>query len=138
MIRKASDTTKSRGDFGETAAARHLSAKGYRVTARNLRLGRYEIDILAENKEHIVFVEVKSRTVPYLDPDGPSPYAITPAMAVNKEKQRHIVSAARAYLGAHPTDKLPRLDVIEVYIREKGSSFEVLRINHIENAFGAR
>ena len=130
-------TTKFCGDFGETEASRYLRKKGFRIKERNYRASGYEIDIIAENRELIVFVEVKARTVPYLDADGTSPYAVTPAMAVNKEKQRHIVSAARQYLGSHPTDKMIRLDVVEIYLRDNSSSLEVLKIHHIENAFGA-
>ena len=130
-------TTKRRGDFGETATAKYLAKKGYRILARNLHLSHYEIDIVAENREFLVFIEVKSRTVPYLTESGESPYAITPAMAVTKEKQRNLVSAARMYLGKYPTDKQPRFDVIEVYLQENGNSFRVLKIHHIENAFGA-
>ena len=130
-------TTKQRGDFGEDAVQRYLRRKGYRIVARNLHLSHYEIDIIAENRDFLVFVEVKSRTVPYLDSNGESPFAITPAMAVNKEKQRRLLTAARMYLGMHPTNKQPRLDVAEVYLKEKETSFEVLKIHHIENAFGA-
>ena len=137
MKLRVHETTKSRGDFGEAAAAKYLQKQGFRVKARNVHLSRYEIDIVAEDRQYIVFAEVKSRTVPHLDPDGNSPYAITPAMAVTKEKQRNLVRAARSYLLSHPTDKQPRLDVIEVYLCEKGHTFEVLKIHHIENAFGA-
>lgn len=130
-------TTKERGDFGEKAAAKYLSRKGYSIKARNLRIARYEVDLLAEDKRYLVFVEVKSRTVPYLSADGDTPFSITPAMAVNKEKQRRLVAAARMYLAGHPSEKQPRLDVIEVYLQKTGSSFKVLKIHHIENAFGA-
>ena len=130
-------TTKARGMFGEDAAAKYLTKKGYSIKARNLRISRYEIDLLLENKHSLVFVEVKARTVPYLLPDGSPPYAITPAMAVNKEKQRHLISAARMYLARHPSEKQPRLDVIEVYLKDDGDSFKVLKIHHIEDAFGA-
>ena len=137
MKLRKNETTKSRGDFGEAAAAKYLQKQGFRIKERNLHIGRYEADIIAENRDFLVFVEVKSRTVPHLDKDGASTYAITPAMAVNKEKQRRLVSRARIYLGMHPTDKQPRLDVIEVYLKESGASLEVLKIHHIENAFGA-
>ncbi len=129
-------TTKSRGDYGEHAAEEYLLKNGYKTVERNLRVSKYEIDLIAENKKYLVFVEVKSRTVPYLTVDGQSPFQITPAMAVNKEKQRRILYAARLYLLKHPTKKQPRLDVIEVYLKETGDSFEILRIHHIENAFG--
>ena len=130
------ETTKHRGDIGETAAAKHLSKKGFRIRERNVHLSHYEIDIVAENRDFIVFAEVKSRTVPYLTKEGESPFAITPAMAVTKEKQRKLIAAARMYLGRHPCNKQPRLDVIEVYLQENHHALKVLKIHHIENAFG--
>lgn len=47
--------------MGEDAAARYLKKKGYKITARNYRTPHGELDIIAENKEYIVFVEVKTR-----------------------------------------------------------------------------
>ena len=132
----ADATTKERGAFGENSAAEYLQKKGFRVRARTFHISRYEVDLLVEDDDYLVFVEVKSRTVPYLNADGSSPFSITPAMAVNKEKQRRILYAAQLYLLKYPTEKQPRLDVIEVYLKEKKDSFEVLRIHHIENAFG--
>ena len=127
--------TTERGTLGERAAEEFLLKKGYRTVARNVRISRYEIDLIAENKDFLIFVEVKSRAVPYLTADGSSPFQITPAMAVNKEKQRRILYAAQLYLLKHPTKKQPRLDVIEVYFKKRDDSFDVLKIHHIENAF---
>lgn len=128
------------GVTGEDAAAKFLQKKGFRIVERNLHVKKKELDIIAENKEYFVFVEVKARTVPYLDASGNSPYAITPAMAVNRQKQKFVYTAASRYLLSHPTEKQPRIDVIEVYLKAipntKPQKFEILRIHHIENAFG--
>ena len=128
------------GIAGEDAAARLLQKKGFRILERNLHVKKKEIDIIAESREFLVFVEVKARTVPYLDEKGNSPYPMTPAMAVNRQKQRFVYTAASQYLLRHPTEKQPRIDVIEVYLREipntSPQKFELLRIHHIENAFG--
>ena len=133
--------TKFRGDYGEAIAAKHLKKKGFRILAQNLRIARYEIDILAEDREYLVFAEVKARTVPHLLPDGSSPFSITPAMAVTKTKQRNLVSAARMYRTSHENDKMIRFDVIEVYLKETTRwgrpAFDVLKVHHIENAFDA-
>jgi len=126
---------KLRGEFGETVAADFLTEHGFSITARNLHVSHNEIDLIAENAEYIVFVEVKARTVPYLLKDGSSPYAITPAMAVTKQKQKRLITAASMYLFEHPIEKQPRFDVIEVYLKECGEDFTVLNIHHIENAF---
>ena len=49
------------GQRGERFAARQLRRWGYRVLERNVRLGRYEIDIIAREGNTIAFVEVKTR-----------------------------------------------------------------------------
>ena len=54
-------TTKDIGDIGEKAAAGFLRENGYKITARNKHLSHKEIDIIAEDKSFIVFVEVKTR-----------------------------------------------------------------------------
>ena len=57
-----------------------------------------------------------------------------PARAVDRDKRRHIVRAAKEYLSAHPTKKQPRLDIIEVYLDPVNKRKR--RIVQIENAFG--
>jgi putative endonuclease len=54
-------STSWKGREGETAAARYLAARGYRILARNLRLPGGEIDILCVESGELVFVEVKRR-----------------------------------------------------------------------------
>ena len=58
----------------------------------------------------------------------------TPASAVTYSKQKRTLLAAQAYLNEHSTKKMPRLDVIEVYLDKADNG--VLKINHIEDAFG--
>ena len=54
-------TTKELGALAEEHAARYLASRGCRIRARNYRLPRGpEIDIIAEQKDVLVFVEVKS------------------------------------------------------------------------------
>ena len=50
------------GRKGEDLAHRYLRSAGYTVVARNYRPGEdSEIDIIARQKETLIFVEVKSR-----------------------------------------------------------------------------
>ena len=46
---------------GPAAAARPLRRQGYTILERNVRLGDYEIDIIAREGDTIAFVEVKTR-----------------------------------------------------------------------------
>ncbi|MGH7442244.1 MAG: YraN family protein, partial [bacterium] len=48
------------GLWGEEAAARHLQAKGFRVLQRRWRTKCGELDLVAEDRGTLVFVEVKA------------------------------------------------------------------------------
>lgn len=125
------------GKLGEDVAADHLEKNGYKVTSRNLHVGRNELDIIAEDKEYIVFVEVKTRSCLY--PES-GQYGI-PARAVDVSKRKNTVKAARDYLSSYYGGKQPRIDVIEVYLLEDKSDFKtpkILKVNHIRNAFDSR
>lgn len=113
------------GAKGEKAAAKFLKKSGYKIKKVNYFSAHGEIDIIAENKEYLVFVEVKSRK----DSEENFINYGYPAEAVDKNKQKHIIYTARCYLQRYPIDKAMRFDIIEVYLGES------MRINHIENAF---
>ncbi|MGE0599414.1 MAG: YraN family protein [Dehalococcoidia bacterium] len=49
------------GDFGERVAAHRLESAGMRILARNVRIGRIEIDLVAADGNDVVFVEVRTR-----------------------------------------------------------------------------
>ena len=122
------------GRLGEDQAARFLKKNKFKIIERNLHVSHNEIDIIAISKKQriIAFVEVKARTV---DKDLYSPFG-TPASAVTKEKQRRTIEAARGYLRSNDKyfDFQPRFDVLEIYLDRE--DMNVLKINHIENAFG--
>lgn len=122
------------GRLGEDQAARFLKKNKFKIIERNLHVYHNEIDIIAVSKKQriIAFVEVKARTV---DKDLYSPFG-TPASAVTKEKQRRTIEAARGYLRGNDKyfDFQPRFDVLEIYLDRE--DMKVLKINHIENAFG--
>lgn len=122
------------GRLGEDQAARFLKKNKFKIIERNLHVSHNEIDIIAVSKKQriIAFVEVKARTV---DKDLYSPFG-TPASAVTKEKQRRTIEAARGYLRSNEKyfDFQPRFDVLEIYLDRE--DMKVLKINHIENAFG--
>ena len=105
----------------------------YKIKGRNLHFSHNEIDIVAEDKNYIVFVEVKTRSVDTSDPEYISD---PPSKAVTRDKQSHLLAAARAYLkSAKQSQKQPRMDVIEILIDK--DTRKVLNINHIRNAYGA-
>lgn len=135
IIRLNTNQLGSVGKFGEDAAADYLINNGFSIVERNIKFNRFEIDIIAEDDAHIVFAEVKTRTVNKFT--GNSRYG-PPSSAVTYRKQMNTVSAAREYLRRYKPHKFPRLDVIEVYVnRYDDGKLETDRINHIRNAFPA-
>ena len=125
-------TTTEIGRYGEKLAAKFLKKNRYRIIAKNSHQSHNELDIVAVNKEYIIFVEVKTRSV---GEDLHSEYG-TPAEAVTFLKQKRLIAAAKSFMAKNKKyyKKQPRMDVIEVYLnRENG---KLLKINHFENAFG--
>ena len=123
------NTTKV-GRFGEKIACDYLEKLKFKIVEQNYYASHNEIDIIAENKQYIIFVEVKTRSCSVQDSFDFG----TPATAVTYSKQKRTLLAAQAYLNEHSTKKMPRLDVIEVYLDKADNG--VLKINHIEDAFG--
>ncbi len=122
--------TTSIGRFGENVACDYLKNLKFKILEQNYYASHNEIDIIAENKQYIIFVEVKTRSCSANDRF----IFGTPASAVTYSKQKRTLSAAQSYLNEHPTKKVPRLDVIEVYLDKIDNT--VIKINHIEDAFG--
>ncbi|MBV9498401.1 MAG: YraN family protein [Acidobacteriaceae bacterium] len=95
------------GRRGEDLAHRYLQKLGLAVVARNYKPGEdSEVDIVARQGDIVVFVEVKSRS---------SAEFGNPDRAIDHEKQKHIVRAARAYVRRAGIDwSQVRFDVISV------------------------
>lgn len=109
------------GQKGEDLATDHLKKAGFKILSRNWKWGKHEIDIIAENKDLIVFAEVKTRT---------DDYQMHPVTAVTKEKQKSIIWAADGYLQKFKINKESRFDVITII--KNSDSYQ---IDHIEGAF---
>lgn len=117
--------TKLLGRWGEAAAAEYLRKKGYRIVAAGYRTRLGEIDLIAENRRVLAFVEVKTRK---------NADFAQARDAVDRRKQGKIIQTAKLYLAGHETKKEVRLDVIEVYAPQ-GIETADPQIIHIENAF---
>lgn len=126
------------GKFGEDVAVDFLEKEGYKIVGRNLKFGRHELDIIAEDRYFLVFVEVKTRSCSH--PES-SDYG-NPGRAVTYKKRTDTIRATYDYLKTHGTQKQPRIDVIEVFLQHVGDNRatppQILNINHIRNAFDSR
>lgn len=109
------------GAKGEQLALEFLKKEGYKIQEQNYRCSLGEIDLIAKDKETIVFVEVKTRkSIQYGAPE----------MAVNAFKKKQITRVALNYLlrkGEKNVDS--RFDVVSVFLGDKS------HIELIKNAF---
>lgn len=113
------------GRWGEELAARYIKNKRFKVIAMNYYCRMGEIDIIAQNKKYVVFIEVKLRK------NSTHGYA---REFVTQQKQEKLRTAAQLWLSQNPTGLQPRFDVVEIYAPQ-GMDTEKPIINHIENAF---
>ncbi len=108
-LRGRDPAAASAGAAGEALAAETLTAKGWRVLARNWRNPadrREELDLVCADGEVLVFVEVKARAADALVPGY---------FTVDARKKRVLLRAARAYLrGLRRPPRTVRFDVVEV------------------------
>ena len=95
------------GAKGENLALDFLEQKGYKILEKNCRSERYEIDIIAEYQNTVIFVEVKTRS---------SDYYGFPEEAVNITKQEHILKAAEDYVFMHDIKNEIRFDIVSIII----------------------
>lgn len=106
------------GNAGEDLACRYLEKQGFKILERNKHYSRFcEIDIIAEFKNTIVFVEVKTRKS---DNFG------TPFEAISKTKYDNIKKGVQYYLSENKV-KNYRIDVIGITLKPE------MKIEHLKN-----
>ena len=110
----------SLGEKAEKLAIIYLKQKGHRIRHTNWRYKHKELDIISEDRNELVFSEVKCRTGDMTEPFD----------AVTKTKQRFIIDAANAYIEKYDIDKEVRFDIISIVA--KGKTY---KIEHIDDAF---
>jgi len=112
------------GRLGEEAVARWLQERGYDIVARNARVGRLELDIVARNGSLLVFCEVRSRRA--------SAY-VHPALTFDAAKRARVRRAAARWLERErPRRDGVRFDAAAVLL--EGPSMEP-HIEYYEGAF---
>jgi putative endonuclease len=111
------------GKEGEQAARDFLISKGYTVRETNWRLGRLEIDIVAQeplaNRLHIIEVKTRSSIEHY-----------DPMESITRAKIRNLVNAANGYISHYQLRLSVQYDVM--IIEGKAPDFT---IHYYPNAF---
>lgn len=96
---------RKRGTAYEAIAAQYLEKYGVKILEKNYRTARGEVDIIALDKDILVFIEVKYRK----NAEFGQPWE-----AVFEAKQRRICRAAEQYCYTRHTDRQVRYDVISI------------------------
>ena len=109
------------GKKSEILAEKYLLDKDYLIHFKNKRVGRFEVDLVCQDKDVIVFVEVKTSA---------SNRIKNPYDAVTHSKQMRIIKVADTVLKKHFPVNEARFDIISIIIKNGKPQFE-----HLKNAF---
>lgn len=111
------------GRLGERLARDTIKKKGYRIIETNFRCRSGEIDIVAQKKDCLVFVEVRTKSNLNFG---------SPEESITAIKKRRLVSLAFTYMETH--QDLPSLWRIDVVAIETNLEGKLERIEIIEDA----
>ena len=111
------------GKLGEKAARKFLKKRGYRIREKGFRCHHGEIDIVAQKKDWLVFVEVRTKSNLEFG---------TPEESITQAKKEKLIASALTYTSTHKDlPPLWRIDVVAIELDDKGKP---KRIELIENA----
>lgn len=106
------DSRAELGARGEALVARHLEREGFEIVARNLRVGRLELDLVARRAHLLVVCEVRTRS---------SRDLVDPIETIDRAKCARIRTAAREWIfGQRVPHREIRFDAASVVINESG------------------
>lgn len=109
------------GKEGEKLAIDFLLKHGYDILEKNYRYLKSEVDIIAQKKDTIVVVEVKTRSTPEFG---------NPQDFVKPKQIQSLVKAIDHYVTENDLDVEVRFDIIAIIKNKLGT-----RIEHLEDAF---
>ncbi|HYZ30548.1 MAG TPA: YraN family protein [Thermoleophilaceae bacterium] len=122
------DPRRARGAAGEEAAAELLASFGYEILERNFRTKYGELDIVAVDRETLVFCEVRAR----VGRDAIA-YALE---SIGPGKRMQLRKMAREWFRLStaqlPATRTTRFDAIAVAMTRDG---RVVSIEHVRDAF---
>lgn len=120
-----SDSRRGLGRRGEEIAAELLQAKGYRLHDRNWRTAAGEIDLVAQDRDCLVIVEVRTRRGRAFG---------TPEESITQRKQARLVALSEAYAEETGWHGPRRIDVVAVHMTSGGA---LLHVYHLQDAVSA-
>ena len=110
------------GHLGENIAKEYLEKKGYSIIDQNYKNKYAEIDLIAQYKDNLVFVEVKTRIGEQFG---------VPENAINRDKTRRLIRNVQAYMAYNAKNyKSCRIDAMCIVLDKDK---HIIRIDHYEN-----
>lgn len=110
------------GKLGEDFAVSYLKRQGFRILTRNFRIRGGEIDIVAVDKDTLVFIEVKTRS---------SNEFGTPLEAIGYYKLRSLIKTAEFFKLQHRNlPDLMRIDAVSVMLDRNN---ELIKVELVKN-----
>ncbi|MBN2669772.1 MAG: YraN family protein [Bacteroidales bacterium] len=109
--------SKILGSIGENKVVVFLESLQFKILEKNWRSGHKEIDIIALDKDEIVFIEVKTRSSKYIEG----------RQSVGLKKQKLLIAAANDYILKEDIHFNARFDIAEVIYKNKQFSINLIR-----------
>lgn len=111
------------GTFGERAAREYLKKRGYKILETNFRCALGEIDIVAQDRESLVFVEVRTRRNLVFG---------TPEESITAAKKARLIRLGQFYIQGHGDSSSPwRVDIVAIEVDQDG---KIIKMELIKNA----
>ena len=121
--------SKATGQAGEDQAVAYLAEKNWEIVARNWRTRRGEIDIIAVDRDTLVFVEVKT---------WPHGEETDLELVIGTTKTKRMIETAKCFLASNRqyNGMYVRFDV--VFLSSDPLGDDPLKIRHFESAIAER
>lgn len=110
-----------KGRAGEDIAKRYLHGKGYRIIDQNYRTPYAEIDIIAQHKGILTFIEVRTRQNEIFG---------SPEDTIKRKKVIKLIKNAKGYISRRSSNKKYRIDAICIVLDDNG---KLKRLSHYKN-----
>lgn len=112
------------GKIGENLAREFLEKQGYKIIEQNYKTKYSEIDLVAKNKNKLVFVEVRTKIGENFG---------TPEDTINRQKLKKVRKNVLAYAAIKKWQGPLRIDAICIVLKP---DYSIARFDHYENISG--
>lgn len=99
----------AKGRLGEDLAADYLISQGFKILDRNVKIGRCEIDVIAKERDELVFAEVRTRSLGWM---------MSAEESVGPRKLANLIYAGRAWTEGRNYNGFWRIDLVAVTLIE--------------------